>query len=147
MIKRILTAIDGSDASRRALAVAAEIAEKFEAELTLIYVIRDMQIPDGVREMADVEMYEGTRLTAMQMVAQRVLDECIEQLGDHRPVTVKTEIRPGDPAGSILRFADDNKIDLIVMGSRGLGELEGMLLGSVSRKVTNLTKVACLMVK
>lgn len=147
LINRILAAIDGSETSHRALAVAAEIASRFEAELVLIYVIRDMQLPDGVKKMAHVELAQETRLSAMQTVAQSILGDCVDMATKAGAKNIKTEIRPGDPAGSILRFASDNDMDLIVMGSRGLGEIEGMLLGSVSRKITNLSKVPCLTVK
>ncbi len=147
MIERILTAVDGSDASRRALAMAADMAQKYDAELVIVYVIRDMQIPDGVRKMADVELFQDTRLTAMQMIGQQVLDECVSFVKPIGITKIKTEVKPGDPAGVILRIADEENIDIIVMGSRGLGNLEGMLMGSVSRKVTNLSKIACLTVK
>ncbi len=147
MISRILAAIDGSKTCHRALAVAAEIAQKFDAELVLIYVIRDMQLPDGVKKMADVELVQETRLTAMQTIAQGILNDCVEMAKSAGVSNIKTEIRPGDPAGAIIRFAEGRNMDLIVLGSRGLGDLEGMLMGSVSRKVTNLSTVACLTVK
>jgi nucleotide-binding universal stress UspA family protein len=147
VIKRILTAVDGSDSSHRALHMAGEMAQKFDAELALLYVIRDTQIPDGVQKMADVELFHETRLTAMQMVGKQIVDECETQVRSLGADKVKSEVRPGDPAGVILHYADEADIDLIVMGSRGLGNLEGMLMGSVSRKVTNLSKVACLTIK
>ncbi len=53
----------------------------------------------------------------------------------------------GDPATEIVSYADRNAIDLVVMGSRGLGQVESMLMGSVSRKVGNKTKADWLLVK
>ena len=147
MIKRILAAVDGSAMSRRAVAYGAGIAKKFDAGLVLIYVIRDMQIPDGVREVVEVSGFRTTRLTAMQTVGRQILDEFSSVAAEAGVARVEKVVRPGDPAGTILRYATDNDIDLIVMGSRGLGEVESMLLGSVSRKVANLSKVACLTVK
>lgn len=147
MINRILVAVDGSDTSRRALAAAADMAGKYDAELVLLYVIRDMQIPESVQTMADMETFKGTRLSAMQLIGQQILEECEKLVAPAGLKKIKTEVRPGDPAGVILHYADEADIDLIVMGSRGLGSLEGMLLGSVSRKVTNLSKVACLTIK
>lgn len=144
---RILVAVDGSDASRRALSMAAEMARKFDTDLVLLYVIRDMQIPDSVEEIAELETFKGTRLSAMQMIGEQILRECEAFVSSHEIRKVITEVRPGDPAGVILHSADEVDADLIVMGSRGLGNLEGMLLGSVSRKVTNLAKTACLTVK
>ena len=54
---------------------------------------------------------------------------------------------PGDPATAIARYAQRNKIDLIVMGTRGLGNVKGMLMGSVSRKVANACNVNLLIVR
>jgi nucleotide-binding universal stress UspA family protein len=59
---------------------------------------------------------------------------------------VESDIGTGDPANAIVGYADRNGIDLIVLGSRGLGQVEGMLMGSVSRKVSNLAAVACMVV-
>jgi len=147
MINRILVAVDGSDTSRRALSMAADMAQKYDAELVLLYVIRDMQIPDSVQKMADMDTFMGTRLSAMQMIGQQILEECEEMVTLTGIRKIKTEVRPGDPAGAILHYADEASIDLIVMGSRGLGTLEGVLMGSVSRKVSNFSKVPCLTVK
>ena len=147
MIKRILTAVDGSATAKRAVAYAAEIAQKFDAELVLIYVIRDMQIPDGVKEMIEVDGFQATRLSTMQTIGRQILDEFAQVAADAGASDVKKEVWPGDPAGTILRYASQHDVDLIVMGSRGLGDVQSMLLGSVSRKVANLSRVACLTVK
>lgn len=147
MMNKILVPVDGSEPSLRALDLAGEIARKFDALLVLIYVIRDMQLPEGIRQMAEVEMVRETRLTTLQKIAQRILEEAAERVRANGAVKIKIEIRPGDPAGAILRYASEEAIDLIAMGSRGLGQVEGLLLGSVSRKVGNLAKVGCLTVR
>jgi len=147
MINRILVAVDGSAASRRALSMAADMAQKYDAELVMLYVIRDMQIPDSVQKMADIDTFMGTRLSAMQMIGQQILKEYEDMIAPTGIKKTKTEVRPGDPAGVILHYADEADMDIIVMGSRGLGNLESTFLGSVSRKVTNLAKVPCLTVK
>ena len=61
--------------------------------------------------------------------------------------SVTSNVGAGDPATEIVSYADNNAIDLIVLGSRGLGQVESMLMGSVSRKVGNKTKADCLIVK
>ena len=80
--------------------MAGEMAQKFDAELALLYVIRDTQIPDGVQKMADVELFHETRLTAMQMVGKQIVDECETQVRSLGADKVKSEVRPGDPPGS-----------------------------------------------
>jgi nucleotide-binding universal stress UspA family protein len=97
--------------------------------------------------MAEVELVRETRLTTMQMIAEEIPGEAAERAKARGVAKVEIEIRPGDPAGAILRYAAAEAVDLIVMGSRGLGQVEGMLLGSVSRKVSNLAKVGCLTVR
>ena len=147
MLKKILVAVDGSQPSLRALDLASEIAEKFDAGLVMIYVIRDMQLPEAMREMAEVELVRETRLTTMKKIAEEILGEAAARARARGATKVEAEIRPGDPAGAVLRYAAEEAVDLIVMGSRGLGQVEGMLLGSVSRKVSNLAKVGCLTVR
>jgi nucleotide-binding universal stress UspA family protein len=61
--------------------------------------------------------------------------------------SVRTVLRQGDPATAILNIASEEQADLIVMGRRGLGDLAGLLLGSVSHNVTQLAECACLTVK
>ncbi|MDJ0935098.1 MAG: universal stress protein [Kiloniellales bacterium] len=147
MLKKILVAIDGSQPSQRALDMGAQIAEKFDAVLVLIYVIRDMQLPESLRQMAEVELVQESRLTTLQKIGQTILAEAATRAKKQGAKDVRNEVRPGDPAGAILRYVAENGVDLIVMGSRGLGDVESMLLGSVSRKVSNLAKVGCLTVR
>ncbi len=147
MLKKILVAIDGSQPSQRALDMGAQIAEKFDAVLVLIYVIRDMQLPESLRQMAEVELVQESRLTTLQKIGQTILAEAATRAKKQGAKDVRNEVRPGDPAGAILRYVAENGVDLIVLGSRGLGDMESMLLGSVSRKVSNLAKVGCLTVR
>ncbi len=147
MLKKILVAIDGSQPSQRALDMGAQIAEKFDAVLVLIYVIRDMQLPESLRQMAEVELVQESRLTTLQKIGQTILAEAATRAKKQGAKDVRNEVRPGDPAGAILRYVAENGVDLIVLGSRGLGDMESILLGSVSRKVSNLAKVGCLTVR
>ena len=59
---------------------------------------------------------------------------------------VRAFIKNGPPARTIVAWAKDKEVDLIVLGSRGLGSVEGYLLGSVSHKVTGLAKCPVLVV-
>ena len=60
---------------------------------------------------------------------------------------VSTQVIDGKPAENIISAAEHEKADLIVMGRRGLGDIAGLLMGSVSHKVTHLAECACLTVK
>ena len=60
---------------------------------------------------------------------------------------VRTRLVDGEPAGCILRCAEEEGSDCIVLGSRGLGNLQGMFLGSVSHKVASRAGCTCIAVK
>ena len=146
MINKILIASDASPAANRALTLAAAIAEKFDSELTIVYVIRDMQVPGAVKRMAEVEKIRGDTTEIMQLVARNVLNDAKARAEKKGAKGVHTSIAHGDPANAILQAAKRQKADLVVLGTRGLGKVQGMLLGSVSRKVSNLLPGNCLIV-
>ena len=146
MIDSILVASDASPAANRALALAIEMSIAHEATLHIMYVIRDMQIPAKLRKMAEVENMVDARGDVLMFVANQVLSDASERAGKHGVKAVKTFVGSGDPAGAIIGYAKRRKIDLVVLGTRGLSKAEGLLLGSVSRKVLNLCKINCLVV-
>ena len=83
----------------------------------------------------------------MRKIAENVLNVArkkVEKAGVHK---VETTIGTGDPASSILDFAKRRKMDMIVIGTRGLSKLKGTILGSVSRKVANNAETSCLIVR
>lgn len=147
MMKKILAATDGSDAADRSLEVAAELAAKFKAELVLLYVARDMLIPERLRRLTEVEDVEAPRQAALKAAGEAILDSAREVARARGVKRVQAVFRAGNPADCIVQYARVNEIDLIVLGSRGLGNVKGMLMGSVSRKVTNLADVSCLTVR
>ena len=147
MIKSILVATDASPAANRALALAIEMAVKHEARLEIVYVVRDLQIPANLRGMAEVMNMADARGDVMMFVAEQVLSDARERARTGGVEEVGTYAGKGDPAGAIIARAKQRKSDLIVLGTRGLSTTEGMLLGSVSRKVANLCRMNCLIVR
>ena len=152
MINKILVATDASAASNRALNMAAQFAVQHDAELLIIHVIRDMQIPYEIKEIPELEThtfesFNDAREKIMRMIAESVLKTAKEKAVKAGANKVQTAIGTGDPASSILGFAKRRKIDMIVLGTRGLGKLKGTILGSVSRKVTNNAETSCLIVR
>ena len=146
MLEKILVAVDGSDPSSRAVELASSIAQRFGASLLVLHVIRNMQLPKGLREMAEAEKLDG-RLNVLKRAADWIIDEARKAADSKGVKDVRSEIYAGDPGHRIIRFAEDNNVELIVMGTRGLGQVESMLLGSVSRKVSNTSKISCLVVR
>ena len=147
MIKSILVATDASPAANRALALAIEMAVKHEARLEIVHVIRDLQIPTDLRGMAEVMNMAGARGDVMMFVAEQVLSDARERARAGGIGEVGTYVGKGDPAGAVIARARHCNCDLIVLGTRGLGTTKGALLGSVSRKVSNLCNMNCLIVR
>ena len=146
MIGKILVAYDASPASNRAVSMAAEIAEKFGSDLTITYVIRDMQVPPQVKRMAEIEKIRGDTEDLLRAVAESALRDAKTRAEKKGVKKVQTSVGHGDPANAILQAAKRQNADLVVIGTRGLGKVQGMLLGSVSRKVSNLLPGNCLIV-
>jgi nucleotide-binding universal stress UspA family protein len=137
MISKILLAVDGSEFSERAIPVAAELARKFGSEI-LVFHVRGTAVGraaafelESVDEAADL----------IDRVAKWLKDQGISARGE-----VVTSIH-GREAREILETVKVEGIDLIVMGSRGLGDLAGLLLGSVTHKVLHLADRPVLIVR
>ena len=147
MLKNILVATDASPASNRAINLAADMAGKYDATLHLLYAIREMQLPPELKKMAEVEKIAGARSDVLDFVGKKILGDAESRASKKGAEKVKTVLEHGDPATVILRYAKRRNIDLVVLGTRGLGQVKGMLMGSVSRKVANLSEVSCLIVR
>ena len=147
MIKNILVATDGSAASNRAVDLAADMAVKYECSLTILNVVRDMQLPPELVKMAQVENLSLRDGGLLKFLAEKVLNKAAERAKKKGAKEVRTAVVQGDPATAIIKQAKRRKADLIIMGTRGLGKVKEAFLGSVSRKVCNLSQMNCLTVK
>ena len=147
MIKKILVATDASAASGRAVSFAARLAVLHESELLILNVIRDMQLPQELREDPDFESFYNTRDELMREAANRTLKEAKQLAQKGGAKNVQTAIGSGDPATSVAGFARRRKIDMIVVGTRGLSKVKAASMGSVSRKLLDLTEVNCLVIR
>ncbi len=152
MINRILVATDASAASNRALEMAVQFAGQHNAELLIVNVIRDMQIPFDIKEIPELEFnkfeaFNDAREEVMRKIAESVLRTAKEKAEKAGAKKVQTAIGTGDPATSILDFAKRRKVDMIVVGTRGQGKLKSAVLGSVSRKIINNAETSCLVVR
>ena len=152
MINSILVATDASAASNRALKMAAQFAAQHDADLLIVHVIRDMQLPYEIKEIPELEShnfesFNNAREEIMRKMAESVLRAAKEKAEKAGAGNVQTAIGTGDPATSILSFAKRRKMDMVVIGTRGLSKLKGTILGSVSRKVANNAETSCLIVR
>jgi nucleotide-binding universal stress UspA family protein len=147
VFKNILVAVDGSTASTHALEMAIQISGKFDADLHLLHVVREMQLPLNPGLMEQYEEVQRQRHDLLRSVGEQILNQAKRVAQSKGVDSVKSDISSGDPATAIVDYAEKNQIALIVIGNRGLGQVQGMLMGSVSRKVSNITEAACLIVK
>ena len=147
MIHTILVATDASPASNNAIDMAADLAARYGASLHLLHVMRQMQLPAELRNMAEVEKLIGSRSEVMGFVAKKILVDAEARAKAAGAGDVHVESVEGEPATTIIDRAAAHGADLIVMGTRGLGTVRSVMLGSVSRKVSNLSGVNCLIVR
>ncbi len=138
MISKILLATDGSAHSERALNYARYLAQELGAEVVVFNAYH--YLPDYVSPSTAEELLRGAR-EAAQAIVDRAASE-LEPAG----ILVKAMIAQGTAAEEILRLADEEGCDMIVVGSRGAGEVAGMLIGSVSQRVATHAKKPVLIV-
>jgi nucleotide-binding universal stress UspA family protein len=146
-LKRIITGVDRSESSLRAADLAADLASKYDAELVLLAVGREAVAPDPSLEA--YARIEHIRDPIPSVVVDATRDDLItlrQRLVSKGAQRVSVEVVAGDPAQQILAVADAGRADLIVLGSRGHGQLTGLLLGSVTQKVVALSHCPVLVV-
>ena len=141
MFKNILVPVDGSDHALRALDVACDLAQKYGAALRLVHTYPPI-FTDSTMGGADIEPLIARRTGAGEAVLARAREYVKDCALD-----ITTELREAPDAEAILEEADAHHCDLIVMGTRGLGRLTGLLLGSVSQKVVQHAKCPVLLVR
>ncbi len=147
MINKILVATDASQASARAVSFAAQLSAVHEAELLILNVIRDMQLPAELKDAPEFESFNNARDDLMRQIADKILAEAKKKAKKGGAKSVQTAIGSGDPATSVAGFAKRRNIDLIVVGTRGLSKVKAASMGSVSRKLLDLTDVNCLVIR
>lgn len=159
-IKTIVVPVDGSAHADGAAALAGELAGKHGAKISLVHVLMHGHVPDHIRALSDKP---GPEIPAMAVgaassepslphdvledIGNKLLEKAKETASKAGAETVETEITGGPTANAILDHAKKCQADMIVMGSRGLGDLKGLLVGSVSHKVQQLADCNVLTVK
>jgi nucleotide-binding universal stress UspA family protein len=131
-LHRILVPTDFSKYSQNALTYAVAFAEKFGAELHLLHVVQDLAV--FIPDMIAVAPPVVPSVKEMTAAVYAAFDRLIEQNKLER-FTFQRAVREGSPFYEIIRFAEEENIDLIVLGTHGHGGLAHMLLGSVTEKV------------
>lgn len=166
MVGHILVATDGSDKARDAVAMAAKLAKAIDTHLTVLHVVppgfasATDGFPGSGRVFRIGNMIPGmSRPTELLHAPVEGIDESASALGtgiveeathEARGLGVENvtaRLETGDCAETILDVAREIGASMIVVGSRGLGKLEGMILGSVSKAVAKHAHCSVLVIR
>lgn len=130
-MKKILVAVDFSDASVAAVGHALQLAQAFDAKLIVLHILHDPADRPGFysSKKAGKKVFRN-----MEEAAGRMMKEFVDK---HLAKAKKAEARivPGIPGDEIVRQADKEKVDLVVVGTRGHSGVQRLLLGSVADRV------------
>lgn len=174
MINTIVVPTDGSDHADRAVEMAGEIAARFDARVVVVHALLHHASTTDLKEIGEKlgssealikkldelenAMFETAAVDygpvtipvppdILRQVGDRIAGKARQALEAKGVGKVATQVVDGSPAQNIIAAAEHEKADLIVMGRRGLGNIAGMLMGSVSHKVSHLANCACLTVR
>lgn len=141
--RKICCPVDFSETSRAAMRVAAELARKFEATLTLFHVVDVIPVASVSEIAVDTE-------SAARFVEKEARDR-LERWGaaasDIAGTAVRCEVARGVPTAEILRFVDEGHYDLVVTGTHGRTALKRVLLGSIAEVVVRKAHAPVLVVR
>jgi nucleotide-binding universal stress UspA family protein len=141
MFKKILFPVDLSNASALTAPYVKEMADKFQAQVHLLFVARgmmnyqDVYVPSANIAAFGMEITKG---------GQKKLDEFVQSTFKGREVVAK--VVSGDPGTEIIVYAQNEKMDLIVMGTHGRKGIGQIVFGSVANHVVKNVSVPVLMV-
>ena len=148
MISRILLCSDGSEHELKAAAVAAEIAAKFKAEVTVLSVYHAPPSALPIGGVAEPNPYLA--LETMEQLSKEFHDDAQQKTGkifQDSGVSFEQSREIGQPVEVIMEMAEKTNSNLIVLGSRGLGGFKRLLMGSVSDGVSHHAHCGVLIVR
>ncbi|MDY6941798.1 MAG: universal stress protein [Pseudomonadota bacterium] len=150
MINRILVPVDGSDVANRAIIFASEMAAALPCDLNLMtvqkavparqqlqaYLTHLQSRPADQRDTAEIASVLDVLSESAEAQSRTILTEAEALARLHGALEIACTLRDGDPATEILAMAENEPIDLIILGRRGAGNIRELLLGSVALRVT-----------
>lgn len=161
MIRTIITPIDGSKHAQMALDLGIDLAARYDAELLVLHVgdgnddvpedllneaARELEAVEAGGEVTGIPTYQPQFLRGLEYMGRVLLRKAREAAEAKGVKRVETMVEAGDPGDRIVQLARERSADLIVMGSRGFGNLKGLVLGSVSHKVFHTAPCSCVTV-
>ncbi|MCM3490996.1 universal stress protein [Alkalihalophilus marmarensis] len=138
MYKKLLLAADGSVHSIRAAKEAKKLVSPNEGTIDIVYVVSGSSSKQDVLRFPSKEEIE---------LARKGKVKAIESLFEETSIPYKVHILRGEPGPTIVEFANEGEYDCLIVGSRGLNQLQTMVLGSVSHKIAKRVECPVLIVK
>jgi len=151
MFKKILVSSDFSDCSQKAVHVAVDLTATYGGELWVVNVLdggaADHQYDtiDGADD--ELDEIQNTEKALRVAVVESVKLAVASGKPEVTPERVQFEVRSGKAAGKILEIADENNIDLIVMGTHGRSSIRDFFVGSTTERINREASAAVLAVK
>lgn len=142
-ISRILVPHDGTEISDKALSKAEEFAEAFKSEIIILHIVDDRFVPPSatlafISDQATLEDAKVRLIKILKKGAELMLKDKMTKIKE-KGINVRFLLAVGSPAEEIVSVAKQEKVDLIIMGSRQLKKIEKLrALGSVTRRVSEI---------
>ncbi|MGM0702309.1 MAG: universal stress protein [Pseudomonadota bacterium] len=136
MFKTLLVPVDGSQHAKKALDVACQLARENDATLHILHIPEELAHETTLVWGIGAIALEASR-EDRERAGRQIVDRAAEDARQQGAARVETIIGQGDPARTIVSEARKSGADAIVMGSRGLSDLRGLVVGSVSHKVSH----------
>jgi nucleotide-binding universal stress UspA family protein len=142
-MEKILLAVDGSQHSNRAADMAGALSGGLGLPVDIVHVVHNGAVATSasVQEYARIEKVVITQQELLESIGSRVVAEAGKRVVEQGGHVEETRVLIGSPAHEIVGYAETHDADMVVMGRRGLGDVAGLLMGSVSHKVGHLTDV------
>ncbi len=150
MINKLLVAIDGSSHSLKAVDYASAIAACCKARVIILTVVKVHKVKElsaELRTYAELEQIPVVDLDALKMIAGDLVAHAEKRSREKGVDDIVTKVQEGPVARTIIACAQQHDVDMIVVGSRGFGNIEATLRGGVSHRVELLAKCPVLTVK
>ncbi|NIR29034.1 MAG: universal stress protein [Gammaproteobacteria bacterium] len=143
----ILVAVDGSGHAVKAIRLAIELAKRFDSRLLMLSVYKHYSSLESAHSLARAGKLPEPPDVTLRAIGRDAVESAKERAKEAGLKKIEGTVKRGPPARTIVKFAKDKNVDVIIMGSRGLGDIEGFFLGSVSHKVSALAECTCIVVK
>lgn len=144
-LKKILLPTDFSDTSKEALKYAISLSREYGAEMTALHVVNQQILVEGLNlpQLVSIKDLEKELIKE----AERQLEVFLKDVPGLGDIVSRQVILLGNPFLEIIRYAKENSIDLIVIGTHGRSGLEHIIFGSTAEKVVRRAPCPVLSVK